>query len=353
MRVDVYGLFLSDSGWGTHSRCFAEALGNSHTVRAIAWDGCGRTGFVPGTGVSFGEPDASVDVAICIGPLDRVDEIVGRRRIAMYAWETTILPAHHRRTLVGFDEIWVPSSWGRTILLANGFAADRVHVVPEGVDCRRFGPAPQPPAGPFRFLSVGKWEERKGISGLVRCFMATFAADEPVELVLHAHNPYLPGFSMEAALTHLGAIPGLTPEIVPSNPLDASGLAELFRSCNAFVLPTRAEGWGLPIVEAMASGLAVIATDYSAPPDYLNDSNGFPLRAARLVPVHDPFFYGTAEPLGVWAEPDWRHLCHLMRQVFDDPALACERGARACRDAENYWSWDNAVRVADERLHHL
>jgi glycosyltransferase involved in cell wall biosynthesis len=151
-----------------------------------------------------------------------------------------------------------------------------------------FTPAARPPEGPFRFLCVGKWEERKGIAGLARCFSTIFGSEEDVELLLHAHNPYLPGFAMERTLAALGLGGGQRRTIRPSMPLDAPALAALYRDCHAFVLPTRAEGWGLPILEAMASGLPTIATNYSAQQDYLNERNGFPVRVAAMVPVHDP-----------------------------------------------------------------
>jgi glycosyltransferase involved in cell wall biosynthesis len=350
MRVDIYGLFNATSGWGTHCRSFAIALAREHAVKAVAWDNDRRTKHLPDSDVPFAAPDPTADVAICAGPLDRTQEIAGRYRIAYFAWETTRVASHHRAALLGFDEIWVPSRWGREVLVANGFAPGRVHVVPEGVDADFFTPASGPPEGPFRFLCVGKWEERKGIAGLARCFSTTFAAEEEVELLLHAHNPYLPGFALERAIAVLGLQAGKGAAIRPSMPLDTPALAALYRNCHAFVLPTRAEGWGLPILEAMASGLPTIATHYSAQQDYLNERNGFPVRVAAMIPVHDPFFYGAGETLGDWAEPDWDHLSASMRFVFENRAAARERGKRARHDAVTLWSWQNAAKAASRRL---
>ena len=44
------------------------------------------------------------------------------------------------------------------------------------------------------------------------------------------------------------------------------------------MLPTKGEGWGLPVVEAMAMTLPVIVTDYSGPAAYLTEANSYPLR---------------------------------------------------------------------------
>ena len=350
MRVDVYGLFNGVGGWGTHGRSFAVALSREHSVRAVAWDRTSRSKHLPHSDVPLAAPDPAADIAICVGPLDRTQDIAGRYRIAFFAWETTRIAAHHRAALACFDEIWVPSRWGRDVLVANGFAPDRIQVVPEGVDAGLFSPASQPANGPFRFLCVGKWEERKGIDGLVRCFGSTFAAEDDVELLLHAHNPYLPGFDLKRVVAELDLERGKGPAIRASMPLETPALAELYRRCHAFVLPTRAEGWGLPILEAMASGLPTIATDYSATRDYLNERNGFPIRVAAMIPVHDPYFYGAGEMLGDWAEPDWDHLSAIMRFVFENREVARERGKRARHDAATLWSWENAAEIASRRL---
>ena len=52
----------------------------------------------------------------------------------------------------------------------------------------------------------------------------------------------------------------------------------MYAGADVFVLPTRGEGWGLPIVEAMAMELPVIVTNHSGPTEYLTDANSFPLR---------------------------------------------------------------------------
>jgi glycosyltransferase involved in cell wall biosynthesis len=45
----------------------------------------------------------------------------------------------------------------------------------------------------------------------------------------------------------------------------------LYRSVDAFVLPSRGEGWGRPYMEAMSMGLPVIATNWSGPTEFVNE----------------------------------------------------------------------------------
>jgi glycosyltransferase involved in cell wall biosynthesis len=63
-----------------------------------------------------------------------------------------------------------------------------------------------------------------------------------------------------------------------------SDIPRLYAAVDCFVLPTRGEGWGLPIFEAMAMGLPVIATNWSGQVDFMNENNAFPIRVDKLVP---------------------------------------------------------------------
>ena len=53
------------------------------------------------------------------------------------------------------------------------------------------------------------------------------------------------------------------------------GLANLYSQCNAFVLPTAGEGWGLTLLEALVSGLPIVTTRYGGQMDFLDDRSAF------------------------------------------------------------------------------
>lgn len=346
MEVTIFGPFSGDSGWAQHARQFSAALGalqEVDVVDVVDWDASGPSRTV--------KPRRPSDVGIGIGPMERMVEITGKLRVGFAVWETTVVPQRKLRALQSLDEVWVPSTWGREMLLANGLPADRVHVVPEGVDTTLFRPegSSTPSAsGPFRFLCVGKWETRKGIEDLARAYGREFDPSEPVELVLHCFSPRLGLRGIEDAVREL-ALPQHAP-IRASNPMSPAALVERYNSCDAFVLPTRAEGWGLPILEAMACGLPVIATDYSAHTDFLNRDNGYLIDVAEMIPVDDDRAYAFGSPLGLWAQPDLGHLQRLMRRVYEDRAGRAQKGRRARRDAVARWTWEHSALAAQRRL---
>ncbi|GAB4823498.1 hypothetical protein N2152v2_010544 [Parachlorella kessleri] len=200
---------------------------------------------------------------------------------------------------------------------------------------------------PFVFLSVFRFDDRKGWDVLLRAYLEAFKASRAqqaqqpprVALVLRTSEAD-PLFDPVKHIQHFvrhklgfgeAGKEALPPVYLLQEFIPYESLPRLYRAASAFVLPTRGEGWGLPIVEAMSMGLPVIATNWSAIPDYLDDAVGYPL-AAKLGPVP-----GIKSELVRWAHPSVDHLRQLLRHVVEhrDEAAARGRAARA-RVVERY-----------------
>ncbi|MCS7290074.1 MAG: glycosyltransferase [Roseiflexus sp.] len=243
------------------------------------------------------------------------------------------------------DEVWTPSRWGATVF-ANAGVTRPIYVMPLGYDPARF--RPDGPArritGRFTFLSVFEWGERKAPDVLLRAYAAAFTRRDDVVLILRVNN-----FDAEVDVARQIAalrLPANAPPIVLlyNRHISDESLGALYRSADCFVLPTRGEGWGLPILEAMACGLPVIATDWSGQTEFLHRTVGYPLRVRRLVAADAkcPYYLGWQ-----WAEPDIEHLVALMRHVYDHPDEARRVGARAAQETAARWTWAHAA----ERIH--
>ncbi|HEX6261745.1 MAG TPA: glycosyltransferase, partial [Actinomycetota bacterium] len=156
-------------------------------------------------------------------------------------------------------------------------------VVPNGVDLARFA-APLDPeavrdlrrrvgsADRFLFLTVGGIEPRKGTMELVEALADLRAGEGPGPVVavvgghsFQDHTPYRE--RVLARMEELGLELGRDLVVlgtVPDQELDA-----WYRAADAFVFPSAKEGFGLVVLEALASRLPVVATDIPVFAEYL------------------------------------------------------------------------------------
>lgn len=337
------------TGWSSHGRNFVKALSTLRPVAVSFWNSPQKSDIRPNPITD--EPSAAGNlprIEIGIGPIDQMLSLRGDIQIGYIVFEGTRLSTKDLEVLKQLDRVWVPSSWGASILLDHGLTPENIQVVPEGVDPEVFRPAPPyfPRSRVFRFLCVGKWEVRKNIDDLVIAFAEEFLASEPVELVLHCYNQF-DRFDHHKHVEML--VKGNHAPIVISSPVADQEIVAVYQSCDAFVLPTRAEGWGLPIAEALSCGLPVIATSYSAPMDYLSDDVAYLLRVSHMVPVRDSLFFREGD-LGVWAQPDRCHLKELMRHIFEHQEEARHKGERARAHIMRGWSWMHSAKIAHALL---
>jgi glycosyltransferase involved in cell wall biosynthesis len=204
-------------------------------------------------------------------------------------------------------------------------------VLPHGVDPARFPTLERARTGvePFTFGTCGALSPRKGIDVLVRAFQEEFAPAEPVRLVLKSVDAlsFVP-----PADARIRVITGFSTH---------EDLLALLRELDAFVLPSRAEGFGLCGLEAMATGLPLIATAWSGPADYLDPADSLPL-AYRLVDAAATEANGVRH-FGQWAEPEVGHLRSLMRWLYEHRDEAARMGLRAAARVHRDWTWDRAA----------
>jgi glycosyltransferase involved in cell wall biosynthesis len=145
----------------------------------------------------------------------------------------------------------------RTLL---GIPAERLAVVPLGVDATRFStPAGQPPSDPRPYLLfVGNIEPKKGLEALLDAY-ARIAPALGLDLVLAGR----PGWRCEKLLERLRRWCG-PGRVVLAGRVSDEELVRLYQGAWAFVFPSLCEGFGLPVLEAMAAGAPVIHSNHPA-----------------------------------------------------------------------------------------
>jgi glycosyltransferase involved in cell wall biosynthesis len=262
------------------------------------------------------------------------------------------------------DEIWVPCRFNVETFSRAGVDERKLFVIPEALDAdlyrKRAAPLDIPDAEGFVFLSVFAWSPRKGWDVLVRAYVEEFSRSEAVTLVLGASTtpwsaPEDPAPVIAAYMRNtLGRDPDTAARIVVLPlALSAEAMPRLYAAADAFVLPSRGEGWGRPYMEAMACGLPTIGTNWSGNTEFMNEGNSY-LIDYELVDLPDE---GWARP-GLfrghrWAEPSVDHLRSLMRRVYSDRDAGRRVGKRARAEVLDLYDRRRVVRSMIERIEAL
>jgi glycosyltransferase involved in cell wall biosynthesis len=194
-----------------------------------------------------------------------------------------------------------------------------VHVIPPGID---LGPwaaeaeAPPSLALPPRYLLyAGRIASNKGLPTLLAAY-ARLPTSTRIPLVLMGPD-WGERAALESQATHLG----LGKEVVwLGHVSDDRQYREVFRRASLFVLPSEWEAFGLVLLEAMAAGRPIVATEVGAAPEVLNGG-----RAGRLVPYGDP-----------------ERLASTIRELLENPEIAEGLATQGAQRALQF-GWDVAV----------
>ncbi len=170
--------------------------------------------------------------------------------------------------------------------LALRFASDLpIVVIPNGVDAQTFHPSSASPVTgdrPVRMLFVGRVVYQKGLDVLLRA-LAALPMELNYELEIIGDGDERPGLTLEAAQL------GLATRITFSGWCDRTLIAERYRQADLFVFPSRDEGMPNVVLEAMASGLPIVATAIAGSGELVREGEN-----GHLVPPEDAGALTTA-----------------------------------------------------------
>lgn len=368
-----WGSFLNNSGYGKEARGFLRGLTHRGVRVAARSTGNESSSYVellkdnPRLAISLHDslnrtagPRPVTAVVHTPGDVLRrvsdADFTVGRTM-----FETDSLPDDWVRRINMLDDVWVPSTFNVETFRSAGVTIP-IGVVPSGVDGSAYRPGLKslsiPGARGCVFLAIFEWSHRKAPDVLLRAWAEAFRPDDEVSLVLRSYaRGRFDGDSsatVQRLLDHELSDIGLTradvaPIVVLGQQLSASAMPRLMSSADVFVGASRGEGWGRPLLEAMACGLPTIGTRWGGNLDFMDDSNSLLVEVEGLVSVDErmdiPFYRGHR-----WAEPSAGHLAELLRVAASDSTMRRSIGKRARSDIERRWQWQQVSAIAESRL---
>ncbi len=235
-----------------------------------------------------------------------------------YLSRFTAVSARRARRVIAISE-----STKRDVVDLLGVPADRVDVVYCGTD-EFFHPLPAAAVDRFRreralperfILFLGTLEPRKNVQALVRAYGRWHAAEPDIPKLVVGGGK---GWYYDQIFTEVETL-GLTGEVIFPGYIGQEELPLWYNAADLFVYPSRFEGFGLPVLEAMACGTPVVTSNVSSLPEVAGD-------AALLVPPDDE-----------------AQLIEAMRRALSDKALRQEMRAKGQAHAATF-TWERTAR---------
>ena len=189
--------------------------------------------------------------------------------------------AEHRRA----SRIVVASSFARRTLIENGVPDEKIVINPYGVDLGAFSPEPRPdPSRLLRFLFLGSLGTGKGVPLLLKAWSSIETNNAELWLagpLSERHKRLIPPLQ---GLRIIGKVPHRQ-------------LPGLLCLCDVLVLPSYFEGFGLVLLEALAAGMPIIATDATGAPDLITDGvEGYVIGVGDCEALRDKLLHFISSP---------------------------------------------------------
>ncbi len=266
----------------------------------------------------FGAPSGII--AWLLRPFWRVPYVVALRGGDVPGFRPYDFALYHRIIGPVLHRVWrraaavVANSEGLRALARRFDARVPIRVIPNGVDASRFSPPSQRAWAPPHLLFVGRVVYQKGLDVLLQALV--MVPDPPLwHLTIAGDGPHR--LALEALVSRLGLQKYVTfagwqpPERIP----------DFYRRANLFVFPSRDEGMPNAVLEAMASGLPVIATCIAGNEELITPEVGV------LTPKDDP-----------------RSLAEALDVLLRDAALRQRMGEAARQRALEHFTWEATAR---------
>ncbi|NDD84724.1 glycosyltransferase [bacterium] len=256
--------------------------------------------------------------------------------------EFSTLEKHHLNSL---DSLFVCSEWAKNVALNNlNISKENIHVIPLGVDLSIFRPKEVNNTGKTIFFNCGKWEIRKGHDIIPEIFTKAFDEKDDVELWMMCQNPFLTE-NDETLWRNLFLKSKLGNKIKFINRVNTQEeVYNIMSQTDCGLFPARAEGWNLELLEMMACGKHVIATNYAAHTEFCNKDNCYLINIDTIETAYDgQWFHGTH---GKWATLNKNQIDQAIEHCRTIHSLKQSGNLQKNTfgiSTSNHFTWDNSV----------
>lgn len=381
MEILIRGV-CSNSGFGIALQGLIKTIqAAGHTVKFIPIDALSiqhRVGFtksdldwLDSITINPYKYETSDKILIDVGSLiygDTIHPIPCRKWIFYCTYETVKIHREYMDMMNNkFDAIWTASNFNKVSFMSSGVNKP-VKVLPHYIDFSKFDGEIKPMnisnRRKFNFIYNADLTYRKGIHFLVPAFIEVFDDDEDVALILKlSMSDPKPEEKIVESLNRLLYMKQMLdkqrpPVLIMIKNLPYDQIPSFYQAGQCYVAPNMGEGFALPIAEAMAVGVAPIATRCGAPVDYLDSSCSKFIELddkMPTVPIRDPWqlkidprYQGQS-----LYHPSYKSLKEQLRWAFDNQEAVETMGKASRAKIREYVSLDRLADIYKELINEV
>lgn len=273
-----------------------------------------------------------------------------KNKFAIFCYEWPILPISFAKNHLFCDKILAPSNFARDIFIANKVPAEKVVVVPHGINLLDYDNKNKYPLKTKKkykiFVNIGQPHLRKNIAGMFEAYGKAFTKQDDVCLVAKIHNKkkLTEKFDVNANIIYSDfckkfkdhAEVELITEYVPN-------IIELYNACDIVYTLSYCEGFYMPGIEAMAANKINIAPNYGGQLDFMNDKNSL-LVEGKIIRASSNMQYWTSNVHNTCFDSNTDDAAHKLQKIVKEYEQLKETMLFNIQETARLYTWKNSVR---------
>ena len=271
-------------------------------------------------------------------------------KASIFNYESSILPSVWKDADKNLDLILPSSNYCKEIFINAGWEEKKIEVVPLGVDYNYFASSKKLSGfdDKFNFLNISIPHYRKHIDVMIEGFYRAFEGVDDVRLMLktslavpsprNAFECFVPKIiqNIQQKL-RFKKYPCLT--LITEN---YKNLGSLYKASDCLVSTSGAEGFGLPMLEAMCCDTLVASTNVTGQKDFLDNSNSIIIPSKKISADKRYQYWRSSKGASIF-RPNVNDVADILIDIYQNSNTLRESRLERMRDTAKTHSWENSA----------
>lgn len=369
MKVCWKGFLGQNHSWAlvAQNTC-RELIRKGHQVEMIATDGLAHfpsdlepnlIGWVDGKMTHRNTIGNEYDLSLSYTAPHNWQHYLSRGKLKFGMWVSeyagkNALPDGMAKCHLACDKLLTPSVFGKQVFVDSGVPESKVEIVPHGIDVKQIENAEPVKLDTDKvklLLNLGQVHMRKGLDKTLEAFGKAFSKKDNVCLVIKVSDKQpMQAFelSFRDELTKFKFKFPNHAQIIVLNKF-VENIFSIYKACDVYFHLTKAEGFGMPFLEALSCGLVNVAPRYGGQLDFVNDDNAL-LIDGKQVPCPPKALYWQHKLATYWFESNVDEAVEKLRYAVNNLTSLKDKVKSHSQLIRDTYSWskitDKIVQLA-------